>query len=68
MFIPPRGTTDPAIILQAIRERWPQAGSQKLLDIFVATVLDDRHLHRAILAQSFARALQILEESPPPSR
>jgi hypothetical protein len=59
VFSPPR-TTDPVVTLQAIRERWPQVGTQKLLDIFYAVALEDRQLHRAIIAQSFAHALEQL--------
>jgi len=67
MFIAPK-TDDPALILRAIRERWPQADSKKLQAIYHSVVLEHGELHRAIIAQSFARALQTLDESPPPSR
>jgi hypothetical protein len=65
LHVPPTAT-DPIEVLKRIRESCPRADSKKLLDIFYAVVLDNRQLHRAIIAQSFTRALAELSLPPPP--
>jgi hypothetical protein len=68
LHVPPT-TTCPIEALKRIRQACPDANSKKLLDVFHAVVLDNRPLHRAIIAQSFARALEQLSlPIPPPER
>jgi hypothetical protein len=55
-------------VLKRIRESCPRAGSKKLLDIFYAVVIENRHLHRAIIAQSFVRALEQLSATNAPPK
>jgi hypothetical protein len=57
--------TDPSEALRKIRERWPKLGSEKLLQVFEATVFDDRELHRVIIARAFVAALQEIATPPP---
>jgi hypothetical protein len=65
LHVPPT-VTDPTDALKRIREQCPKADSKKLLDVFYAVVIDNRALHRAIIAQSFTRALAELSLPPPP--
>jgi hypothetical protein len=67
VFSPPRSTTDPVVALRRIREQCPaDVGSKKLLDLFYAVVIEDRQLHRAVIAQSFANALAALAATDTP--
>ena len=59
--------TDPCEALRKIRERWPKIGNdrKRLLRVFEATVIDDRELQKAIVAQAFVRALEQVTGAPP---
>jgi hypothetical protein len=67
-FTSRRPLTDPIEVLKRIRESCPRAGGKKLLDIFSAVVIENRHLHRAIIAQSFVRALEQLSATNAPPK
>jgi hypothetical protein len=56
---------DPCEALRKIRERWPKLGSERLLRVFEATVIDDRELHRVIIARAFTDALRLISEQQP---
>jgi hypothetical protein len=58
---------DPSEALRKIRERWPNLGSEKLLQVFEATVVEDRELHRTIIARAFTAALKELLPDRPAS-
>ena len=40
--------TDPPETLRKIRERWPKLGTEGLLRVFEATMVDDAELRRTI--------------------
>jgi len=50
-------SNDPNVVLQKIRETYPQAGTEKLLRIWEAVVVDHHELHRVIVARAFTSAL-----------
>jgi hypothetical protein len=54
--------TDPRAVLERIIKRNPQAGSEKLLQIFDAEVIGNRALDRVIRLQAFTAALEALSK------
>jgi seryl-tRNA(Sec) selenium transferase len=50
--------------LRQIKARWPKLNAEGLRRVFEATIIEDNELRRAIVAESFARALAELQKKP----